>query len=257
LRSTSVAGVIGLEALIKLYQPRRAFGLPNPSAFCVKLEAYLRMAGLSYEPVYGEPGDAPKGKVPWIDDDGHILADSNFIIGYLKDTYGDRLDSRLSGKEQALGHAIKRMLEESLYFVSSYSKWVEDEGFATYSAELFAGMPEEQLRYVPEMVRKRAIEKLSVQGIGRHNRDEVYEIGLRDVASFEELLTDANFLFADQPTSFDASAFGVVGNLRDGPFPSPVRDALQKSPKISAYIDRIRNTYFGDILEAQVCHITM
>lgn len=208
------------------------------------------MSCISYDLAYGEPRDAPKGKVPWIDDEGYVLADSTFIIRYLKGKYGDPLDSRLSRKEQALGHAIKRMLEESLYFVSSYSKWVEDEGFAIYSTELFAGMPEEQLKYVPEMVRKRAIEKLSAQGTGRHNRDEVYEIGLRDVESFEELLTDSDYLFGDQPTSFDASAFGVVGNLKDGPFASSVRDAIQESTKISDYLDRIRNTYFADIFEA-------
>jgi len=206
------------------------------------------MADIPYEPAYGEPRDAPKGKVPWIDDDGHVLADSTFIIGYLKKKYGDPLDSRLSRQEWALGHAIKRMLEESLYFISSYSKWVEDEGFKIYAAELFSEMPEEQLKYVPDMVRKRAIEKLSAQGIGRHNRDEVYEAGLRDVASFDELLGEDNFIFGEQPTSFDASAFGVVGNLKDGPFPSPVRTAIRQSVKISGYIDRIRHTFFGDEL---------
>jgi glutathione S-transferase len=131
------------------------------------------MAGIPYELEFGDPRDAPKGKVPWIDDDDYILGDSTFIIDYLKDKFGDPLDSILSRKDQALGHAIKRMLEESLYFVSSYSKWVEDEGFAIYSAELFAGMPEEKLKYVPDMVRKRALEKLSAQGVGRHSRDEV------------------------------------------------------------------------------------
>ena len=77
------------------------------------------MVELPYSHVYGEPGEAPKGKVPWIDDDGYILGDSTFIINYLKRKYGDRLDARLSMRERALGHAVKRMLEESLYFVSS------------------------------------------------------------------------------------------------------------------------------------------
>jgi len=233
--------------MIKLYQPRRAFGLPNPSAFCVKLETYLRMAGIPYQTAYGEPRAAPKGKVPWIEDDGQVIGDSGFIIDHLKQKFGDPLDSRLSARERAEGHAIRKMLEESLYFVSSYSKWVEEDGFRIYSAELFAGMPEEQLQYVPDMVRKRAIEKMSAQGIGRHEPDEVYRIGLRDVESFEELLGTDGFLFGERPSSYDASAFGVVGNLKDGPFASPVRDATRKSTKISGYIDRIRSTYFADI----------
>lgn len=35
--------------MIKLYQFEPAFGLPNASPFCMKVETYLRMAGLPYE----------------------------------------------------------------------------------------------------------------------------------------------------------------------------------------------------------------
>lgn len=232
---------------MKLYQPSRAFGLPNPSAFCVKLETYLRMAAIPYEIAIGDPREAPKGKVPWIDDDGHVLGDSTFIIQYLKRKHGDSLDDRLTPYQQAQGHAIKKLVEESLYFVSSYSKWAEDDGFAIYSAELFAGMPEEQLKYVPEMVRKRALDKLSAQGIARHSSREVYELGVQDIVAFGSLLGDGPFLFGERPTSFDASAFGVLGNLKDGPFASPVRDKIRSTRNIADYIDRIRQRYFADL----------
>jgi glutathione S-transferase len=232
---------------LKLFQPARAFGLANPSAFCVKLETWLRMAEMPYELAEGDPREAPKGKVPWIDDGGHVLGDSAFIIDYLKQKHGDPLDGWLTAKQQAQGHAIQKLLEDSLYFIASYTKWVEDEGFAIYSAELFAGMPAEQLEYVPAMVRKRAIEKLHAQGIARHSRDEVYELGIRDVIAFSELLGTEAFLFGEQPTSFDACAYGVIGNIKDGPFAGPVRDKINNTANIAAYIDRIRNQYFSDL----------
>lgn len=233
--------------MLQLHQPARAFGLPNPSAFCVKLETYLRMAEIPYEIAPGDPREAPKGKVPWIDDSGHVLGDSTFIIDYLKHQHGDPLDGLLTPHEKAQGHAIQKLLEESLYFVSSYSKWVEDEGFAIYSAQLFAGMPAAQLEYIPDMVRKRAVDKLNAQGIARHKREEVYALGVRDVEAFGELLGDGPFLFGQRPTSFDASAFGVIGNLKDGPFASPVRDRIQGTKNIADYIDRIRRENFADV----------
>jgi glutathione S-transferase len=233
--------------LVKLYQPKRAFGLPNPSAFCVKLETYLRMANIPYEIAEGDPRQAPKGKVPWIDDDGHVLGDSTFIIEYLKQKHGDPLDGPLTPRQRAQGHAIQKLVEDSLYFISSYSKWVEDDGFAIYSAQLFAGMPEEQLKTVPAMVRERVVDNLNAQGIARHTRHEVYELGIRDVAAFGELLGGGPFLFGDQPTSFDASAFGVIGNLKDGPFASPVRDKIRHTKNIADYIDRIRRQFFADL----------
>ena len=39
--------------MIKLYQFKPAWGLPNPSPFCMKVETYLRMAGLSYGVING------------------------------------------------------------------------------------------------------------------------------------------------------------------------------------------------------------
>jgi len=70
--------------MIRLHQFAPAFGLPNASPFCMKLETYLRMAGLPYETVNdGNVLKAPKGKLPWIDDDGTRVADSSFIIEHL------------------------------------------------------------------------------------------------------------------------------------------------------------------------------
>lgn len=208
------------------------------------------MAGIPYETANGVPAAAPKGKIPWIEDDGYVLGDSTFIIAYLKKKHGNSLDARLTPHERALGHAIKKLMEESLYFVSSYSKWAEDEGFEIYAAQLFAGMPEEQLKSVSEAIRKRVVDKLHAQGIARHSSAEVYELGLQDVESFAELLGDGPFLFGDHPTSYDASAFGVIGNLKDGPFASPVRDAVRQTKNIADYVDRIRHEYFADIDQA-------
>jgi len=83
--------------MIKLYQFKPAWGLPNPSPFCMKVETYLRMAGLSYEVIHGAvPFKAPKKKLPYIEDGTQVVADSGFIFKYLKQTYGDELDENLS-----------------------------------------------------------------------------------------------------------------------------------------------------------------
>ena len=68
-----------------MHQFPAALGLPNASPFCMKLETYLRMTGLPFEvrPVT-DPRRAPKGKLPYIDDGGTVLADSNLILDYLK-----------------------------------------------------------------------------------------------------------------------------------------------------------------------------
>ena len=53
--------------MIVLHQFKSFFGLPNASPFCMKLETYLRMAGLPFEIPAASVraiGRAPKGKLP-------------------------------------------------------------------------------------------------------------------------------------------------------------------------------------------------
>jgi glutathione S-transferase len=75
--------------MIKLHQFPLVFGR-NVSPFALKLETWLRLAGLPYELVpTRNPGQGPKGKLPFIvDDDGTVVADSSLIIEHLVRTRG-------------------------------------------------------------------------------------------------------------------------------------------------------------------------
>src|SRR4029078_2674909 len=116
--------------MITLYQFATAFGIPNPSPFCFKVENYLRMTGETYEIKSGNPQKAPKGKLPFIKDGGVVISDSAHIIEHLKKTRGDKLDKDLTPEQRALGHLIRRTMEEALYFSVVYARWVDDVGFA-------------------------------------------------------------------------------------------------------------------------------
>ncbi len=76
--------------MITLYQFPPCWDLPNASPFCMKVENYLRMSNLPYRTVSVlNPAKGPKGKLPFITDNGQTVADSSFILDYLKATHGD------------------------------------------------------------------------------------------------------------------------------------------------------------------------
>lgn len=80
--------------MIRLHQFPPAYGLPNGSPFCMKVENYLRMTGIPYEVVDDfDLAKAPKGKLPYIEDAERVIADSALILDYLKAAYGDPLDA--------------------------------------------------------------------------------------------------------------------------------------------------------------------
>lgn len=102
--------------MIVLRQPPRAWGLPSMSPFCAKLETYLRMAKIPYEIKPGNPRVAPKGKIPYIEHDGHVMGDSEHIVEYLREKFGDRLDAHLDPAAKAKARLIRVMLESHTYF---------------------------------------------------------------------------------------------------------------------------------------------
>jgi glutathione S-transferase len=69
---------------ITLVQFPRRLGVPNPSPFCVKLELWLKLAGIPYTVQYQVmPGKAPKKKIPYIVEGGRMMGDSTLIIEHL------------------------------------------------------------------------------------------------------------------------------------------------------------------------------
>ena len=54
------------------------------------------MANIEYEIKVTLPSEAPKGKLPYIEDCDEILADSGFIVLHLK-RYGYRVESSRTG----------------------------------------------------------------------------------------------------------------------------------------------------------------
>lgn len=144
--------------MIKLYQFIPAWNLPNVSPFCMKVETYLRMAGLPYDALNGaSPVKAPKKKLPYIDDNGKIVTDSGFIVAYLKQIYGDKLDGRLSPADQTSAHLLRRVCEESLYWVIVYSRWMEESIWQVVRANFFANLPPVVKQILPMLIKRSVV----------------------------------------------------------------------------------------------------
>lgn len=232
--------------MIKLYQFKPAFGLPNASPFCMKVETYLRMAGLEYElPRGADLRKAPKGKLPYIEDGRRSVGDSGFIIEYLKQTYGDKLDAHLTERERAQALTIRRLFEENLYWVAIYARWIEDEGFAATRQVFFDGIPPLLKLIVPLIARRAMRRELHGHGMGRHSREEIYAIGCQDVRALAAILGDQAYFMGSEPSSIDATAYAFLANLLWVPLASPLLDEAKRHANLEAYCQRMKARYFS------------
>jgi glutathione S-transferase len=236
--------------MIQLYQFEPAFGLPNASPFCMKLETYLRMAALPFEVPPSSLRDlrnAPKGKMPFIKDGGSTLADSTFIIDHLKRVYGDRLDGWLSAQQQAVALAFQRLIEENLYWAVVHTRWAEPEGWAQTQRALFAKMPAPLRWFVPSLARRGIIKQMHSHGMGRHSEAEIHAIGKRDITALADFLADKPFFMGDEPCSLDATAYGFLANLIWPPVESTLKQHAMKYPQLEAYCQRMRSRYYPGV----------
>ena len=104
--------------MITLYGSGPNFGLPDASPFVTKAETLLRMSKLPFEKSLMSFSKAPKGKIPYIEDDGQLLGDSTLIRWHLEKKYGIDFDQGLSAEQLAIAWAFEKMAEDNLYWAS-------------------------------------------------------------------------------------------------------------------------------------------
>jgi glutathione S-transferase len=231
---------------LKLYQFPPALGLPNASPFCMKLETWLRMAGIAFESVYTmDVRRAPKGKLPYIDDDGRIVADSNLVIRYLTAKHGDLLDGWLLPAERAVSLALRRLIEENLYWAVLYGRWIDESGWAMTRKAFFARMRAPWRWFVPGLARAGVRRSIGGHGMGRHSSDEIYAIGKADIDAVADYLGDKPYLMGGEPSSVDASAYATFANILWAPHDTPLRARLAQRPGAVAYCERMKARYYA------------
>jgi glutathione S-transferase len=237
--------------MITLYCFGRGPGLPDFSPFVVKTMLLLKLAGLAYVEKRSIPARAPKGKLPYIDDDGTIVADSTLIRWHIEKTRGIDLDSGLNSEQRAIAWAAERMCEDHLYWIGVRGRWLNDANFARGPAHFFKSVPALLRPFVRNSVRGNIRKALYGQGIGRYTEEEVTRLGLRDLETLTALLGDKPYFFGDAPCGADATFFAFIGGSLSQTWESPLRDAAEKTPTIVAYRDRVLKTYFPEIAEAK------
>ncbi len=232
--------------MITLYGFGPLWGLPDLGQFVTKVDIYLRMAELSYklEPYSIFALDqAPKGKLPFIEDDGERIADSNFIIEHLQKKYGDKLDAHLSAPEKAVMHAMRRMIDENVNWVLVQIRWRLEENWKPFMAEIFT--EPEHLEQVAPQVRESVLKQMWGQGMERHSVDEVWHIGKADMGAIADYLDDKPFMMGDRPTSIDASVYSFLIHLQ-ARFDSPIKSYIESRANLMEYCARMKSRFYGD-----------
>jgi glutathione S-transferase len=212
----------------------------NPSPFCLKAQTYCRLAGVAATSVPAMPFQAPRRKLPFLEDGDERIPDSGLIIEYLKRRFGDPLDRDLDAKQTATGHLIRRTCEQSLYFVLLYSRWIDPAGWRTVKPAFFSPLPFFSRDLVAGMARNDVRRVLHAQGYGRYERNEIYAIGAADLAALAVAMAGQDYAVSDAPTSFDATVYGILANILLAPVETELKRRARRHLELGAYVERMK-----------------
>jgi glutathione S-transferase len=233
--------------MMKVYCGMGAWGIADVSPPCLKLRTYVRMAKIPSEDRPGDPRKGPTKKVPYIkDDDGTFLGDSGFIIEYLKKKHGDSLDGRLTKKEHAAGHLVRRTVEESLYWATLFPRWCTEEGAMEMKKVFAPVLPKVIGGLVWNAIKSQTRKSAFSQGIARHTPENSYAIGMADLDALSVTLGKGPYLFGDEPTSYDACLFGTVANVLAFPIKNPLTAHARTLDDLVDFRDRIEARYWKE-----------
>jgi glutathione S-transferase len=155
------------------------------------------------------------------------------------------LDGHLTDYQKAISHAVGIMLEDHLYWAILYSRWMDD-NWPKLKQYFFASLPPLVNKIVPTMIQNRMKTALEGQGMGRHSPEEIYELALTDLRALSDILGDQPYLMGDKPSSVDATMFAFTCNIVNVPLASPMKEYVQRSPRLMAYNQRMGERLFPD-----------
>ena len=239
--------------MITLHTFGPGFGLPDPSPFVMKAEVLLKMAGVPYRTDPGGLSRAPKGKLPYIDDEGERIADSTFIRWHIEKKYGVDFDRGLSREERAVAWAFEKMAEDHLYWALVDARWMDDANFAKGPHAFFRRIPGLLRPVVVTMIRRRVRNTLHAHGLGRHAKAEIAALAARSIDAFADFLGAKPFCFGREPSGLDAAAFAFIAGVLCPIFTTPVRTAAERHDNLRAYVGRMTARYYPDRAEMAGC----
>ena len=124
------------KSTVTLHKYNAAWGLPDLSPFCIKVETYLRMIGVPFEPVVTDSRKAPKKKLPFVTDGDSVIDDSRDIIAHFEAKVAEPLDAGLGDRDRATSVAFRALLEAEAYFYAVHLRWQLDSGWKIYQPVL-------------------------------------------------------------------------------------------------------------------------
>lgn len=228
-----------LQPKVLLYQHPPWNFIPSPLPACIKVETYCRMMKIPYENVYKTGTDQ---KLPYLEYQGETKKHN--LLSFLNSKFEVDADANLSDKDKACSRAFQCMAEENTFWSLMYYRWVDN--FAE-TKKYFKGLDVVRKNVRPKLDQGKCVKCLEAHEIGKHNKEEIYAIGEKDLRAMSSFLDDKEFFMGSDPSTIDCTMFGLLSCLLYTAESSPLAKVVKEDLKnLVDFCDRMKLNFWLD-----------
>ncbi|PKG38233.1 Tom37 metaxin N-terminal-like domain-containing protein [Psychromonas sp. Urea-02u-13] len=209
----------------------------NASPFCAKVELFLKYYQIPFKIEAALPMHGPYKKMPFIEYQNETIGDSEFILQRLIKDY--KIELGLTPPQLAQGRAWQLLLEQHLYWVIVYNRWVPEDSWKKLEDAFFSGLKWPLRPIIAKQSRKLAIKNLYAQGIGRFSLTQVLHTGREDLKALSNHLTVNKYICGDTFSYFDLIAYATLKNINNQQMEIALTAVIQEFQTILDYQQRI------------------
>ena len=227
---------------IKLFTLGGAFGMNSVSPFCFKLELLLKHLDLPHETIVEpDPRKAPKGKLPFIEINGAVFADSDIIARQLDDATDGGVFSKLTAEQRANGLAMTRMAEEHLYWIMVASRWLDDAWWPNVVDGFFSIAPAPLRPLISTLARRQVRKTYDLQGLGRHTQEEQRAFVRSDLQALQDAVGNKPFLLGASVSYFDFAVTSILVGIYDNRPKTWMTAIAEDYGELQRYVQRVQS----------------
>jgi glutathione S-transferase len=230
--------------MITLFSYPELYGVADNNPYGLKVFAFLKLCNVRFrhEHIFDAKA-APRGQLPYIDDDGEIVGDSDTIISHLIAKYRLTIDGAITPSQKTTGLLVRRTLDD-LYWVMSYSRWRDPRFWPLFRDQILKTHAEVTAASL-EGAQQYNFQRYHCQGIGRYEPDAVYARGLADLHALADLLGQATFMFGATPTSVDAGVYGFLADIHFYQIDTPLKRFVSEHSQLVRHCETIHALVSG------------
>ncbi|KAF8373524.1 cdr-6, partial [Pristionchus pacificus] len=235
--------------VVYLYQFPGTATSSSLSPFCIKIEAFCRLHGITIERRNTFTERGTNNLIPFIELNGEQHADSQLILRRITQIF--KLKAYPDEQTAAIGHAVDRLLDNHTFNLILMTKTpVLGEVIGTMVGDKVPSALLPVVKFLGGKFGACKMFKRASTSIGNFNENEYNELLRNDLTQLQTILGKKKFLLGDEPTLVDCTAFGQFASAYYA-IPTArfyLHELLESSEfaPLKEYCERAKTRLFGE-----------